>query len=117
MGNILHFAVIFTFALGIIAPACGFAWGGSTYSVIEICTNNGIEKIAVKDETPSGDHQTQDPCQFCFNHTHLTKDFVSPQTVTLLVNFTTHQYFQTYQTALLQALHHDYQSRAPPAFL
>ena len=71
MRNIVHFIVIFTFALGIIAPACGFAWSGK-YSVIEICTANGYEaRIVANDEEPNTpNHQMSDQCQFCFSNAH-----------------------------------------------
>ena len=76
MKNIICFTVIFTFALGIIAPACGFAWGKAAgngpYSVIEICGAQGIEKrIVQNDGEPAQGQMVKDQCQFCFSNANL----------------------------------------------
>ncbi len=74
MKNYLHILALSAFLLSIIAPACGFMWGGK-YNVIEICTAQGIETRVVEsdqssDKTP--DHQMADQCQFCFASANLS---------------------------------------------
>ena len=58
--KLCHFFILTAFLLGIIAPACGFAWNGK-FSVIEICTAKGIEqKIVSNDDLPP-----KHPLAFC----------------------------------------------------
>ena len=57
-----------------ISPACAFISGESAF--MEICTANGIERVAVnEDMDPSAPDQDQDhaqkpDCGFCFTQTH-----------------------------------------------
>ena len=121
MRKIIHVAIILTFTLGIIAPACGFSWSKNKTNFIEICTSNGIEKIALNSneppQTPSQGAPHQEQCPFCFAHTHLTADLNAFETTTINFTFTSNQYFSQYQTALKAALKQPYQSRAPPSFV
>ena len=68
MKNFCHSVILLCFLAGVLAPACGFSWGGK-YSVVEICTSQGIEQRVV-DATPEDDSdpaQTMaEKCQFCF---------------------------------------------------
>jgi hypothetical protein len=73
MRAILHIFIVITFLTGIIAPACGFMWGGQ-YSVIEICTAQGLEmRVVANDEAPD-DHAPimANNCDFCFANANLT---------------------------------------------
>ncbi len=72
--------------LGFIAPACGFMWGGQ-YSVVEICTSQGIEQHIVADNTnPSQpDHKTADEqCEFCFQNINLGNYLLNTHDITTL---------------------------------
>ena len=68
MKNFTHSFILLCFLVGVVAPACGFSWGGK-YSVVEICTAQGIEQRVV-DTAPTDDsspHKTVgEDCQFCF---------------------------------------------------
>lgn len=66
MRFLIHQIVLLGFITALLAPACGFAWGGQ-FSVIEICTEKGIEHKIIADaqnnEAPSSPAYA---CQFCF---------------------------------------------------
>lgn len=111
-----HFFVLFAFLVGIIAPACGFAWNGK-YSVIEICTTEGIESRVVKnDEQPEKSHISEQ-CQFCFAQANL-KSFL-PEVKTIEKTQFTYQktQFQQFETVFLSRRTNDHAARAPPAFI
>ncbi len=59
--------LIAVFALGIVSPACAKLWGGGAISVLEICTSQGIERIALNGEELPADEKTStgDHCPFC----------------------------------------------------
>lgn len=112
----LHIAVLLAFLVGVIAPACGFAWGGK-YSVVEICTAQGMEsRIVENEEDPSLPHY-EEQCQFCFAQANI-KSFlsVSVELEQRLSVFERVQFGQ-YQEILLSRLSHDNAARAPPAFI
>lgn len=67
-----------------ISPACAFI-SGQSVSFIEICTSQGIEKVAVTDDRNSASqpgqshHKTASQCDFCFSAQTgktLTVDFI-----------------------------------------
>ncbi len=71
MNKFPHFLVILALLVGVIAPACGFAWGNNQYSVIEICTAQGIENRLVENENVENENTPNEPhlyesCAFCF---------------------------------------------------
>ena len=114
MRNIVHFIVIMVFGLGIIAPACGFTWGGGNYNLIEICTAQGFEKRLVKDDTDPPTHHIADQCQFCFANTHLTDNINFTNLQSIEFTYQEHQYFTPSHQIVAIFLSHAYQPRAPP---
>ena len=89
MRTLFHSIVIMSFLLGIIAPACGFMWGGKA-SFIEICTAQGIEKrfVTAQAETPPmpPSHIMDDSCSFCFQSNHVAA-FLAPSSKGLYDQF------------------------------
>lgn len=119
MKNFVHSAVLIIFLLGIIAPACGFAWGGQ-YSVIEICTAQGFEtKIVENGQKPDGapHHKMAGECQFCFSNAHVTSFIPEISVVTSLAYDSLDKkiYLNTLKRA--QRLSFDHSARAPPSAL
>ena len=101
MKNIIHFMTIFTFALGIIAPACGFAWSSSgDYSVIEICTANGYESRIVENDQDAPEHEMKEQCQFCFTNAHLN-GLIPTLQIEKLYSYQAQYIFNQYETFLL----------------
>ena len=121
MNNIIAFITVFAFTLGLIAPACGFAWNNNgnnnNYSVIEICTASGIEnRLIPNDEAPT-EHQTSEQCPFCFAQNNL-EAHKSPSAFTLHFQFV-HQKIQAeqFETAFLSKTRRPQSTRAPPVLL
>lgn len=112
----LHIAVLLAFLVGVIAPACGFVWGGK-YSVIEICTAQGMESRVVSNEDQPQKPHYEEQCQFCFAQANI-KSFlsVSVELEQRLGVFERVQFGQ-YQEILLSRLSQDHAARAPPAFV
>ena len=117
MRNIVHFIAIFTFVLGIVAPACGFAWGGISsdgqYSVIEICSANGYESRIVKNDKDTPEHETKEPCQFCFANTYLN-DLVPILVTERFYSYQAQYIFNQYEIAFLSRSTSHEQPRGPP---
>lgn len=116
MTKSLHFFVLFSFLIGIIAPACGFAWGGK-YSVIEICTTEGIESRVVKGEQQPTKPHASEQCQFCFAHANLKSFLPDVKTLELTAFIFTKTQFQHYDLLFLSRLSRDHAARAPPVFV
>ena len=119
MRQTFHILALIAFLLGIIAPACGFAWNGK-YSVVEICTAQGYEsRIVINNEEPANTpkHQMADQCQFCFSSVHVT-GFV-PNSI-LFEGFKAYalklSYIQ-YEISLLSRLTSHEQPRGPPTLV
>jgi len=124
MRNIIHFAVIFTFTLGIIAPACGFAWGNNAKdgSFIEICTAQGIEKRFIASEgsnesSPSNNqspHKAKIQCQFCFASSNLQA--LTPVSLSIEISYAyaIKQTYGQYEVILLSKDTTHEQPRGPP---
>ena len=74
MRKTIQILSILAFILVGISPACAFISGESSF--MEICTSNGIERIAVNDSfdpsapTPDQNHAEKPDCAFCFTQTH-----------------------------------------------
>jgi len=118
----LHFIVLTTFLVGVLAPACGFSWGpngGGQYSVVEICTTQGIESRVVQNEEEPTNNPInyEEQCQFCFSSANLNALIPDLQA------FETHLFvfekarFHDYEIILLSRLTHDHAARAPPVFI
>lgn len=70
MKRFLHVFVLIAFLTGIIAPACGFAWGGK-FSVVEICTAQGIEQKIVESDDEEQSPSAHEECLFCFQSANM----------------------------------------------
>lgn len=125
MNNFITFITVITFTLGIIAPACGFAWNKNDYSVIEICTVNGIEnRIVSNDEAPNNapnnvpaEHQTSEQCQFCFAQNNL-EAHKAPSSLVLNSEFVAQKIKAVqFETTFLSKTRSPQSTRAPPALL
>ena len=119
MGKTLHIVVLAAFLLGIIAPACGFSWGGK-YSVVEICTAKGLESRVIADNSNSSDapdHKTKEKCQFCFTHANLAGHM--PQAVILEpLKFQAEKLkFALYETITLSRVGSNLSARGPPVLV
>ena len=108
--------IIFSFMLGFIVPACGFMWGGK-YSVIEICTDQGIEQRLVSDDTnptqPTHD-QSSKKCDFCFKTTHLNSYIIPPSHTYLALYNTQITVLVNHQNFIALSLDHKLFARGPP---
>ena len=68
----LHTLAILALILMGVSPACKFISGGESF--MEICTVNGIERIAMNDtpaDAPDDEHGKNTDCAFCFTQTNL----------------------------------------------
>jgi len=114
MKNIIHFTTIFTFALSIIAPACGFAWNSSgDYSVIEICTANGYESRLVENNQDTPEHEMKEQCQFCFAKAHLN-GLIPILATERFYSYQAQYTFNQYEIILLSRSTSHEQPRGPP---
>lgn len=112
----LHILIMTAFLGGIIAPACGFAWGGQ-FSVIEICTAKGMESRVVNNESERPSHKLSEQCQFCFAHANVMS-FLPASLKMALVEFVQEkQKFQAYEIIFLSHLNIQSAPRGPPIFV
>lgn len=108
--------MLIAFLGGIIAPACGFMWGGN-YSVIEICTLDGIESRIVENEDTPDTPRTADQCEFCFTNANLDSHFTTLST-TYKADFQANKHrFKQYIDIVLARYHSNISSRGPPALI
>jgi len=117
MHRFCHILVLICFLAGIIAPACGFSWGGK-FSVIEICTSEGIESRVIPNApNDNKNHETSQECQFCFQNAHL-KDFL-PSMLAHNANITILEKvrFRAFETLLFSKSKTPQSPRAPPALI
>ncbi len=112
----LHIIVLLAFLGGIIAPACGFMWGGN-YSVIEICTASGIENRVVTNEDQPDTPQTQDQCEFCFTNAKLDSYFLPSNAANKIAFHADKHRFQQYQDIVTAKYQTNISSRGPPSFI
>ncbi|NCO03627.1 MAG: hypothetical protein GW903_05505 [Alphaproteobacteria bacterium] len=113
MNRFCHILVFTCFLVGVIAPACGFSWGGK-FSVIEICTAEGFERRIVENNQ-SGDHgQTSDQCQFCFQNAHIKDYGLLPLDLPVYYAALTRNQVYQYQSVLIAHERSLQNPRAPP---
>jgi hypothetical protein len=111
-----HFFVLLAFLAGIIAPACGFAWGGK-YSVVEICTTKGIEsRIVENNQQPDKSHY-EEQCQFCFSQGNLNPLLPHNQNIETAFFINEKIKFRHYEVIFQSHLTQDNTARAPPVFI
>jgi hypothetical protein len=119
MCKLFHIIVLIAFIGGIIAPACGFNWGGK-FSVIEICTAQGLEARIVNNNleplnSPLTPHQkAADKCQFCFASAH-NQAYLPYSIIIEAKNYGQQKLkFQIYHITLLARLDIQSAPRGPP---
>jgi galactose-1-phosphate uridylyltransferase len=116
MKNIFHIFLLIAFLGGIIAPACGFSWGGK-FSVVEICTTQGIELRVVQDDTtpdtPRNQHASEQ-CEFCFSNTHITALNHDASQNLIFSAYTERLRFDLYETIYLSRIKNNLSARGPP---
>lgn len=120
MKNKLHILVnvfvFWAFLGGIIAPACGFAWG-RTYSVVEICTAQGFENRIMMDDEQDSPHQMQEQCEFCFTSANLTAFLVPDNYSQKLSDISEKIRITQYEDIVLSRFQTNISSRGPPSFI
>ena len=117
MRNYLHILTLIAFLGGVIAPACGFSWGGN-FSVIEICTAQGFEtRVINNEETPDAPTPTMGgDCQFCFANANLTSFLPENISVEVRYAYAEKITYSLYEVILLSRTTRNGQPRAPPIF-
>lgn len=75
MNKTIQQIALLAFIIGLIAPACGFTWGGK-YSVMEICSLDGTKQVVIpngdQDPTaPTPDKLAKEKCPFCFGQKNI----------------------------------------------
>ena len=116
MNKNIHLITLLAFIISLLAPACGFAWGGK-YSVVDICTTEGIERKVIADNSDDQNVpvQTKDDCQFCSNAQKIDK--IAGYTNNFNTDFVQITIYRFASLAILkQNQPNYYQSRAPPSF-
>lgn len=109
--------VILSFMLGFITPACGFMWGGK-YSVIEICTDQGIEQRVVrnKDNPNKPNHsKAENTCDFCFQNANLSAYLISTHTDILSIYNMRVTTLFNHQNIVALTINKTHLARGPPA--
>jgi hypothetical protein len=117
MSKTTHIIVIAAFLLGIIAPACNFAWGGK-FSVVEICTAQGIEqKLVENKQQPDRPPAMEDNCSFCI--ASVTVKIFVPDIILAEKQIARGEKirFRLYEATYLSRLSKTGQPRAPPQIL
>ena len=113
MKPVLHIFILLAFVLGIIAPACGFAWGGK-YSVVEICTLDGIESRVVENEQKEHAPSMGEDCAFCFASTNV-KNFLPNHNAVEKIHFSAEKIrFRQFEIVYLSHTSKSDPARAPP---
>lgn len=120
MKQTLHILTLTAFLLGIIAPACGFAWGGK-YSLIEICTANGVETRLIANDDPPSDEapapMMEDKCQFCFANANLTAFLPDNLSIEYSLAYADKLKFIAYRLSVFSRDTSHEQPRGPPTFI
>ena len=117
MRQLAHLFILISFLAGVIAPACGFSWGGK-FSVIEICTAAGIESRIVENtqnrQNDTPEHDTSEQCQFCFQNANIKNTLSTPtQTNKVIVSLERIKHAQ-YETIILSSQREPQTLRGPP---
>lgn len=121
----LSLFITISFLLGIIAPACGFMWGGQGSSMIEICTAQGIEmRLVTNDLQPNQDPTNQpsnpmmgDNCDFCFQNANFTGALLNTATLEKIGFQSNKIRFHLYETILLSHTSYNNTARGPPTLV
>ena len=116
MKNKLHILVLIAFLGGIIAPACGFAWGGK-YSVVEICTAQGFENRIVMNDEQELPHQMQEQCEFCFTHQNVAAFLPDTQKIEPYLHTFERNRIAQYEDILLSRSIDHTSPRGPPSYI
>ena len=120
MRKYAHLFVLISFLAGVIAPACGFSWGGK-FSVIEICTAEGIEsRIVEKTKNGQNDlpqHKTSEQCQFCFQNANIKNILPTPIQVNKIIVATERIKNAQYETIVLNTERKPQTLRGPPTLI
>ena len=119
MRQTLCLFILISFVGGIIAPACDFLWG-EKYSVIEICTLNGLEtRVVGNDQSPSDDQapSIDRNCEFCFQNANFAGHIPTAATIEKLGFSALKLRFQSYETALLSRTTSQHSARGPPSLV
>ncbi len=120
MRQTLYITILIAFLGGIIAPACGFMWGGQglhKYNVIEICTLDGIESRLVANEELPDAPKTADQCEFCFTNANLMAFFAESSRIERLAYRAEKLRYGQYTDIVLAKYHSNISSRGPPSFI
>lgn len=116
MLKIFKLITLIAFITGLIAPACGFAWGGK-YSVITICTDKGFESRVIADNDQDNNAPSpllHEKCQFCFSNHHVVAFLPpAPAQKTQIIALEKH-IFSQHDVVLLSKFHSKVRPRAPP---
>jgi len=117
-----NFLILIAFLAGVIAPACGFSWNGqgnNNYSLVEVCTTEGIEmKVVENDTAPSTPHeQASEDCQFCFQNHHVMANILPTQTHSAQIYSLTAKILNTHDILYRQILSQYHTARAPPSYI
>jgi hypothetical protein len=120
MRKLTQLFILISFLVGVIAPACGFSWSGK-FSVIEICTAQGIESRIVEnsqnDQNDAPKHQISELCQFCFQNAHLKDTLPSPQQINTTFVSIERATSAQYETFILNNWRRSQTLRGPPALI
>ena len=117
MKHATHLLVLVCFVVGLMAPACGFAWGGN-YSVVEICTANGIEsKVVESGDDPDAPtpHSMAEKCPFCLQKTKSDALAVDANTVSHAYAAHSYKIAALHTQFLKEQLYTAHTPRGPPA--
>lgn len=113
-----HILILIAFVMGVLAPACGFSWNGK-FSLVEICTTEGIEmKVVENGSSPNTpQHQASDDCQFCFQNAHLIADVTIMQTAHHPHYGKIAKIVHAHEILYRQILSQYHTARGPPSFV
>lgn len=115
-----HFFVLLAFLAGIIAPACSFAWGGigaGKFSVVEICTAQGIESRIVENDQDPERPMAHEQCQFCFAQANFQSLMPVLAQFEQKIVAIERLKLRHYQAILFSRLSQGHAARAPPLFV
>lgn len=120
MRKYAHIFVLISFLAGVIAPACGFSWGGK-FSVIEICTAEGIKSRVVEnsqsEQNNAPEHKTSEKCQFCFQHANLKNILPPLKQINKTIVSLEHIKYAQYEVIVLNTQHSPQTRRGPPTLI
>lgn len=120
MNKTIHQIALLAFVIGLIAPACGFAWGGK-YSVMEICSLDGIKQVIVSNNdqdptTPDPTKSAKEKCSFCFGQKNIDQIAVA-DALSSYDGVISSEDITEYQRLISEENSSAYNPRAPPYFI